>query len=1250
MLKQSYRYVFLWLSAIFLLLAAIHYVWLDRGVGGDAGVQYQFSVQNRVLTGLRQSKQDLENLERRLQKSGVASFDALLFQTQFPYYVFRNGQLVFWSDHRFVPDYVTISSVGSQPKLLDFNQGQFLTSRRQVRHAGETYDLVSLINLFRRYQKANNYLRSGYNPAIFVSDPVAISARKQALNLNIFDGTPSFLFSVGPPQASSFRNYFASTETIVLALGSILLLGLFVLWQIRHLRRNRRADTGFLWLLGYLVMLRVFLLYFEIPFVFGNPEAFNPKYFSSLVAPSLGDMLINAAFLAAGLFYLTRFYFRFRSYQYLLQQSQAVQISLSVLGVVLSYLVFALAYSRLVTICANPRFGVDITLSIRFTDLKIVGLLIIIGIATSYFLVMHLLSSLFIRFNKPASKGLIWFMVGTVVSMPLLLGFGLLWEPVWLLNSLYFVMLFLARFPRALYRFRYQTSLYLIFSALLCALLPAYVVFDQGLRKEVFLKQEFGRRLLKTNDELGELLLDKALKAAAIDPQIRRSFLNDPLFARERIQQQVKSVILDRYFDTYDVQVLSFGANGLPLDQSDTDEQYATLAARYQLQRYKTQYRSLFLINESAGSFARHYVGFAPVVGAGGELLGYVVLTLKNINDIPRSVYKELLVDSKFIQTDESHDFSYALLGPDQQVLYSSGQFNYEAEQSARWFGNPELFSKGITSEDYRHLGLMGKDGRTIIVSSPNHPLYTLFANFSFLFLLLVLTVSAVIIYYAMTYGMSQFSINYTTRIQLMLNMAFFIPLLLVITISLSTIKANNTQDQEQAYVKNTSHIAFIVKSFLDEHRQGKRSLASLEEQIKGIASEADLDINLFDDQGHLYTTTRPIIYESRHLSRYINPLAYTRLVEHKEKGVLLNESLGNKEYYTTYVPLRAADGRMLGTLSIPYFLARPELDRRIITITTSALNVFTLLFLLFLILSYFAANLLTQPLQILTQKIRRTSLNKLNEPLPWKSDDEIGLLISEYNRMLIKLEENKQALSQSEKVSAWQEMAKQVAHEIKNPLTPMKLTLQHLQRKIADPNTGNHQLFRQTFDSLLDQIENISDIATSFSDFAKMPLPRNEIFDLTPVVHKVVDLYMEDTQIHIHRQMTPLPVMIRGDRQLMSRILTNLILNGIQSVPPDRTPQITVRLYTDSVNVHLEVHDNGAGIPKSIHTKVFLPNFSTKHNGSGLGLAIAKRGIEHAGGSIWFDSEEAIGTTFYISLPQVVVAPTPNSHSKAKA
>jgi len=489
---------------------------------------------------------------------------------------------------------------------------------------------------------------------------------------------------------------------------------------------------------------------------------------------------------------------------------------------------------------------------------------------------------------------------------------------------------------------------------------------------------------------------------------------------------------------------------------------------------------------------------------------------------------------------------------------------------------------------------------------------------------------------YAIRYQIAHFSVNYSTRIQILLNIAFFFPLLLVMVIILSVITSNYVTNQENSFISNTRNIAANFLSYLDEYQQEKRSLEATEEELKKIARDVDIDINLFDTTGVLFTSTRPLMYESGHLSKNMNPEAYIHLIEDKEKQILLSESLGSKEYRTAYAGIKSYNGRLLGVLSVPYFYAQPDLDQQVSEVVASTLNVFMILFIVFLILSYVASNSLTGPLRLITQKIRRTNLDKLNEPLAWKSDDEIGLLVGEYNKMLVKLDESKRALSVSEKQSAWREMAKQIAHEIKNPLTPMKLTLQHLQRTmpVNEGDGRSRRIIQNAFESILEQIDNISEIAASFSELAKMPLPKSEMFEITSVLNKAADLYADDERNSVVKDIKPGPVMVLGDRQMTGRIITNLIINGIQSVPVGRKPHIEVKLFTTAEEVNIEVHDNGSGIPESIRAKVFLPNFSTKNDGSGLGLAIAKRGIEHVGGSIWFETTEEVGTSFFVTLP----------------
>jgi nitrogen fixation/metabolism regulation signal transduction histidine kinase len=242
--------------------------------------------------------------------------------------------------------------------------------------------------------------------------------------------------------------------------------------------------------------------------------------------------------------------------------------------------------------------------------------------------------------------------------------------------------------------------------------------------------------------------------------------------------------------------------------------------------------------------------------------------------------------------------------------------------------------------------------------------------------------------------------------------------------------------------------------------------------------------------------------------------------------------------------------------------------------------------------------------------------------------------MVDEYNKMLENLEDSKRALAISEKESAWREMARQVAHEIKNPLTPMKLTLQHLER-ILKEKISEDKRFDKPIKTLLYQIETLDDIATTFGTFANMPIPEIERFELTSLLRKTFGLYKNIKSGTVKLFGENGDIYVFGDEQLIGRVFSNILINSIQSVPEGKEAQIKGEIKINGKDkVLVSIQDNGNGIPENIKDKIFVPNFSTKSGGSGIGLAIAKRGIEHAGGKIWFETEEGIGTKFFVELP----------------
>jgi nitrogen fixation/metabolism regulation signal transduction histidine kinase len=264
---------------------------------------------------------------------------------------------------------------------------------------------------------------------------------------------------------------------------------------------------------------------------------------------------------------------------------------------------------------------------------------------------------------------------------------------------------------------------------------------------------------------------------------------------------------------------------------------------------------------------------------------------------------------------------------------------------------------------------------------------------------------------------------------------------------------------------------------------------------------------------------------------------------------------------------------------------------------------------------------------------MREVNLGKMNEEIVWNRNDEIGELVKEYNKMVGKLGESAAVLARSEREGAWREMARQVAHEIKNPLTPMKLSIQYLQKAILNNSPDVKELTAKVANTLVEQIDHLSKIAFDFSQFANIGNTQVELFDMHEVIKSLKELYQRGQQVEINWEAIPDKVMLRADKTQMNRLFTNLFQNAVEACEKDQCI-INVNEFRENGSVVISVKDNGEGIPSSMQSKIFAPNFTTKSSGTGLGLAMCKSIVEQAHGKIWFETQLGEGTTFHIELP----------------
>lgn len=262
--------------------------------------------------------------------------------------------------------------------------------------------------------------------------------------------------------------------------------------------------------------------------------------------------------------------------------------------------------------------------------------------------------------------------------------------------------------------------------------------------------------------------------------------------------------------------------------------------------------------------------------------------------------------------------------------------------------------------------------------------------------------------------------------------------------------------------------------------------------------------------------------------------------------------------------------------------------------------------------------------------------LGSANEQIEYRKNDEIGQLVKEYNRMIDELALSAGKLAQSERGTAWREMARQVAHEIKNPLTPMNLSVQHLQRTLMEKGGSDKEFVDRISGTLIQQIDTLANIATAFSDFARMPQATPEIINPVDVLRPLLDLYSEIPTLEISLTEKGEDVKVMADKDQLNRIFNNILRNAMQAIPDDVAGKISVNVEKKNNSVLIKVSDNGKGIPDDQKDKIFKPNFTTKSSGMGLGLAMVKNLVDQAGGTVWFESRVAVGTTFYIEMPLV--------------
>lgn len=753
-----------------------------------------------------------------------------------------------------------------------------------------------------------------------------------------------------------------------------------------------------------------------------------------------------------------------------------------------------------------------------------------------------------------------------------------------------------------------QKSIYIVL--MLCA--SVYMIWIAKKHED---KREFKRRTQYAQTLIEERDYNFEIKLSQISAQIKDSELISSLI-RDNKEEMIKSCLTEELLDLtgypYTLQIHLHNVK-------DSSEE----SSRHPAEIFDRLIKNHGIPLTDANFYSVNvYDGIISYIGKFTEGETTLFLQFDSHRESEGSGYPQILSRRPAEKMNMNYNYSFAkyLKG---SLILASGDFNYYKLLKALGdFSEPTLIKKDL----YSHLIIPITEDNSFVISLPEKISSFYYLNILYAFFL---------------YGL------------------FVFGKFLILSNFKSTLKKNSIKTQIKNHILSIVIILFLLLTsfsiFLNYKNYRRLIHSKVNEVLKYVngdlesamefndksglnallSSMSDLlqvDINIYTANGSLYATSRPEIFRMGIEGNMINPFVLRNMEEYNQNSYTTGENIGSLKFVSAYTQMIAENGNSY-ILNIPYFPQNTEFNISMLSMVIVAINIFVFLITIAYILSVIIADKITKPMQLVNERIHAMRFDGRNEKIDYIRTDEMGALVDAYNKMVDQLDENIKLLAKTEREMAWREMAQQIAHEIKNPLTPMKLNLQFMQRAANIEDAEDFKLrFKETSDILIKQIDTLASTASLFSDFAKIPATDNEILNLSELVENTVKLF-EDNAIRFEYEI-PSGIFLHTNKEQISRVLINILKNAKESISENTRGVISVSMRKNIKNIAIAVKDNGTGIPEHLKERIFEPKFTTKSTGSGIGLAISKKIAESMGGEIIVRSEENKGSEFIVLLP----------------
>jgi two-component system, NtrC family, nitrogen regulation sensor histidine kinase NtrY len=1151
-----------------------------------------------------------EFTENRLQDKGLSVF------------LYRNDSLIFWSNNNVPANTIYNDDIFSFP-LIYYGNGWF----RVMSGENENLKAVGLILIKNDFPYQNEYLINDFQKDFDLAG-MTISTNPGKLNIHKEHG--EFLFSLDQEPGEQRVN---NSNLLVFGLLLISFISVIVLLYYLYSQLIFFQKNSILLLVAFCfdaILLRFLILYFEIPGFLYKSELFSPYYYAtSFISPSLGDLVINS------LLWLTLAWIFYDKFSFSPGHTgRRLKQVFSPLMIIFSGLLYFLLISTMKRLVIDSNVELNLNNIFNVDVYSGLGFLSMTCILFAFFLVSAKLSQ--IACQGGISKWIYTVMTGSAaVLMIPLFSDELAAGPGYIYPGLFFIyMMSFLYFSQIPGNFRNITGI--LFYIVVFSLISTFVLDYYHSIKERETRKILAAELSSKRDPLMEYEFAK----------ISNQIINDSTLLKIMAERdkgpgddgRILSYLQEKYFNNF------WNKYEVLITICQNDEILNIQPGGYLFncfEYFKTQLeargteeviKGLFFLDNKMENIK--YIAAINLPAAqntpADSMKIFVELFYKYISQEGLG-YPDLLIDKKVQMIEGIGDYSYARYYND-NLIYKNGDFLYHLGFQA--YDKPGATQYFIDNEGYNHYIFRTGQDNKLIISKKNMSLLDLIAPFSYLFIFFSLFLIVFLAGYWISGGFHNLEFSFTNRLQLsiiaIIVVAFFI--LGIITRS-NIIYLYNNKNRD-----NLSEKTFSVLTEL-EHKLGEAPVIS--DDLKDYISEILFkfssiyysDINLFDTRGTLIASSRPQIFEEELLSGKMNTEAYYKLSVEKTLLFIQNEKIGRQEYLSAYIPFRNNQDQIIAYLNLPYFAKQTELRKEIGDFLAAYINVYVLLIVLAIMVTIMVSRFITRPLQLIREKLGNIGLAKSNEKIEWDRKDEIGSLVEEYNRMIDELAKSAELLARSERESAWREMAKQVAHEIKNPLTPMKLSVQYLQKAWDEKTPDWEKQLKRFTHTIIEQIDSLSEIASEFSDFAKMPAANIEKIELTEIIKSATDLYQHH-QIRISVSQKESLFLVRADKKQLLRAFNNLIQNAVQAIGDKENGMIDIKIIDEGTFYDVSISDNGTGITDDQAARIFSPSFTTKSSGMGLGLAMVKSILTTINGSISFVSKPGEGTTFYVKIP----------------